>query len=60
MTDLLGGSRAHRNEPHTYTYTFDEYLSHQSIDEQPYQKVVVENVENFRELKQNIRNVIRK
>ena len=53
--DLVGGSK--KDESHTYT--LDEYTSDQSIDEQPYQKVVVD-VKNLDELKKDVRNVIHK
>ena len=52
--DLVGGSK--KDESHTYR--LDEYTSDQSIDEQPYQKVVVEDVKNLDELKKDVRNVI--
>ena len=58
--DLVGGSKTQRDESHSDTYTLDEYMSDQNIDEVPYQKVVVENIENFGVLKKEIRNVIRK
>ena len=57
-TDLVGGSK--KDESNTDSYTLNEYISDKSIDEQPYQKVVIEDIENLDELKRNIQRVIRK